>query len=80
MLLLMHPSWAIFAGIVLFFLYFVWDKFFSRQGLPDTLPWAGAERGAFSRAKATCQSLFGMRNLIQEGYYKVGEALRSTRT
>lgn len=53
-------------------LAYVWQRFCSLQGLPASLPWAGAEHGgAFSRANAARQSFFGMRQLIEKGYSKV---------
>jgi hypothetical protein len=47
---------------------------FSSGGIPKSIPWTGtegAENGPLSRARATLQSFFGMRELIQEGYNKV---------
>lgn len=53
-------------------LAYIWQRFCSLQGLPASLPWAGAEhRGACSRANAARQSLFGMRQLIEKGHSKV---------
>lgn len=59
-------------AVSLSLLAYVWQRFCSLQGLPASLPWAGAEhRGAFSRANAARQSFFGMRQLIVKGYSKV---------
>lgn len=55
-------------------LHYIWHRFFSLQGLPGTIPWAGAEQGILSRAKVTWQSFFGMRELIEHGYQKVRES------
>jgi hypothetical protein len=52
-------------------LAYVWQRFFSRQGLPESLHWAGAENGFLSRATATRKSFFGLRAIIQDGYDKV---------
>jgi hypothetical protein len=53
------------------FLNYIWDRFFSIQGLPSNLPWAGAGDGPISRANTVLHSLFGLREIIQDGYYKV---------
>lgn len=62
---------ALAAGAA-FSLAYVWERFFSLQGLPLSLPWAGAEGGVLSRARSTWRSFFGLRGIIQDGYYKVG--------
>ncbi|KAF1989191.1 cytochrome P450 [Aulographum hederae CBS 113979] len=49
---------------------YIWQRFFSLRGLPDNLPWAGAEKGALSRAIASKRSLFGLKELIIDGYEK----------
>jgi hypothetical protein len=64
---------------IVFCLSYIWDRFFSLQGLPDHLPWAGASSGAISRAKAVRRSWFGLREMIQDGYYKVGPPLSTPR-
>ncbi|TVY28744.1 Cytochrome P450 monooxygenase [Lachnellula hyalina] len=48
-------------------------RFCSRQGIPDTIPWAGVHEGRYtwlSRARATLQSLGGSRTLLDEAYEK----------
>lgn len=57
--------------VILFFISYIWNRFFSLAGLPTHLPWAGASSSAISRAKAVGRSWFGLRDMIQEGYYKV---------
>jgi hypothetical protein len=64
-------AWALLIAIIIFCVHYFWDRFFSLQGLPDNLPWAGAGVGAISRAKAIRRSWFGLREMIQDGYYKV---------
>jgi hypothetical protein len=54
-----------------YFLTYIWDRFFSLQGLPSNLPWAGTSNGPISRANTIRRSLFGLREIIQDGYYKV---------
>jgi len=52
----------------------VFLRFCSRRGIPDTIPWAGVSDGYFSwlsRARATMRSLSGSRALLDEGYKKV---------
>jgi cytochrome P450 len=71
-------SWLVaiaLAAAALFSLVYVWKRFFSLQGLPKSLPWAGAERSPLSRARSTWRSFFGLRGIIQDGYYKVGYLL-----
>lgn len=59
-------------AVSLSLLAYVWQRFCSLQGLPSSLPWAGAERrGPLSRANAARRSFFGMRQLIEKGYSKV---------
>lgn len=58
--------------LLVFCLSYIWDRFFSLKGVPHQLPWAGASSGAISRAKAVRRSWFGLRDMIQDGYYKVG--------
>lgn len=55
------------------FVFYVWQRFFSRQGLPESLPWAGAEKAALSRVTATRKSFFGLREIIQDGYDRVSD-------
>ncbi|TVY15730.1 Cytochrome P450 monooxygenase tenB, partial [Lachnellula arida] len=48
-------------------------RFCSRQGIPDTIPWAGVHDGGctwLSRARATMQSLSGSRTLLDDAYEK----------
>ncbi|QDS76922.1 hypothetical protein FKW77_004422 [Venturia effusa] len=61
---------ALSVFVTIFFISYIWDRFFSLQGLPKRLPWAGASSNAISRAKAVRRSWFGLRELIQDGYYK----------
>ena len=62
-----------YAVAAAFFVAYVWQRFFSRQGLPKGLPWAGAEKGALSRANAIRRSFFGLRAIIQDGYDRVSD-------
>lgn len=64
--------WLLSIFIVFFSISYVWDRLFSLRGLPKNLPWAGASSSAISRAGAVRRSWFGLRDLIQDGYYKVG--------
>lgn len=67
-----YTSSLIVCAVSLSLLAFVWQRFCSLQGLPASLPWAGAEhRGALARANASRRSFFGMRQLIENGYSKV---------
>lgn len=67
-----YTSALLACAVALSLLAYVWQRFCSLQGLPVSLPWAGAEnRGTFSRANAARQSFFGMRQLIEKGYSKV---------
>lgn len=72
MLFNIEVIWLLSIFVILFFTSYIWDRFFSLQGLPKHLPWAGASSNAISRAKAVRRSWFGLRDLIQDGYYKVG--------
>jgi hypothetical protein len=58
-------AWLIFA------LRYVWWRLFSYQGIPKHLPWAGSNGGLFSRARASCKSFFGLRELLLAGYREV---------
>ena len=60
-----------FATTAVASLAYIWCRFFSRQGLPRNLPWAGADGTYLSRAKSTWRSFFGLREVIQDGYYTV---------
>lgn len=72
MLLGWYMSSLLACAVSLSLLVYVWQRFCSLQGLPASLPWAGAEnRGPLSRANAARRSLFGMRHLIEKGYSKV---------
>jgi len=64
------------AATTVLFLAYVWNRFFSRQGLPRGLPWAGADGTCLSRAKSTWRSFFGLQEVIQNGYYTVGDYFR----
>jgi cytochrome P450 len=57
-------------GIALLVNY-IWARFFSLQGLPSNLPWAGARNSPISRANTIRRSLFGLREIIEDGYYQV---------
>lgn len=67
---------ALSATIPVYFFYYVWQRFFSLQGLPNKFPWAGSGRGALARGKASQQSFFGLRELLIDGYNKVGTVRR----
>lgn len=57
-------------------IYYIWYKFCSFQGLPETLPWAGVGRAnVLRRGNVTRKSLFGLRNLLTDGYNNVGVKL-----
>ncbi|KAK8055059.1 cytochrome P450 [Apiospora rasikravindrae] len=49
----------------------VW-RLFSRGSLPPSLPWVGTgpHSGPLSRAQANLKSFFGLKTLLDEGYYK----------
>jgi len=53
------------------FASWTWQRFFSYQGLPKSLPWAGANGSILSRGLSAKRSFFGLKDLIQDGYYKV---------
>ena len=61
------------------FIAYVWQRFFSRQGLPESLPWAGAGNGVLARATATRKSFFGLKEIIQDGYDRVSDRLSRDR-
>ncbi|TLD31901.1 cytochrome P450 [Venturia nashicola] len=65
-------SWSLSIFIIFFFFFvtYIWDRFFSLRGLPKNLPWVGASSSAVSRAEAVRRSWFGLRDLIQNGYYE----------
>jgi len=66
--------WCLVLAFVCCCLLHTWQKVLSLGGIPKTIPWVGTEgtgNGPISRARATLQSFFGMRELIQEGYNKV---------
>lgn len=48
-------------------------RLFSRASLPPSLPWVGTgpHSGPLSRARANLTSFFGLKALLDEGYYKV---------
>jgi hypothetical protein len=72
MLQYLAAAWfVVFAYAATLFVTYVWQRFFSRQGLPESIPWADAEQGALSRAIATTKSFFGLREIIQDGYHRV---------
>jgi hypothetical protein len=56
---------------IAWFVNYIWARFFSLQGLPSNLPWAGARNRPISRANTIRRSLFGLREIIEDGYYKV---------
>ena len=60
--------------------FYVWQRFFSRQGLPESLPWAGAGNGVLSRATATRKSFFGLKEIIQDGYDRVSDGVSRDRS
>ncbi|KAK8035777.1 hypothetical protein PG991_001850 [Apiospora marii] len=47
-------------------------RLFSRASLPPSLPWVGTglHSGPLSRARANLKSFFGLKTLLDEGYYK----------
>ncbi|KAK7941361.1 uncharacterized protein PG986_013748 [Apiospora aurea] len=47
-------------------------RLFSRASLPPSLPWVGTgpHSGPLSRAQANLKSFFGLKTLLDEGYYK----------
>jgi hypothetical protein len=59
------------ALFVIYFFSYVWRRFFSLQGLPSEFPWAGAGYGVLRRGRASWQSLFGLRQLLIDGYENV---------
>jgi hypothetical protein len=59
------------AAALAFAISYIWHRFFSSRGLPETLPWAGADGGYLSRARSTWKSFFGLREIIEDGYYRV---------
>lgn len=66
-----NSIWLLVAANIACALKYIWERFFSLHGLPSTLPWAGAGHGALSRADVARRSLFGLKDIIQDGYYKV---------
>ena len=57
---------------VLGFVRYVWWRIFSYQGIPKTIPWAGAATGGLvSRAKASIRSFLGLREMLLDGYREV---------
>ncbi|KAK7968923.1 hypothetical protein PG988_007996 [Apiospora saccharicola] len=47
-------------------------RLFSRASLPPSLPWVGTgpHSGPLSRARANLKSFFGLKQMLDEGYYK----------
>jgi len=55
---------------------YIYTRFMSRCGVPESIPWAGAvDGGNLSRARATLQSLLSTRQLLNEGYTEVRVSL-----
>lgn len=51
---------------------YIWWRVLSHQGIPNTLPWAGAHHGAtIERAKASLRSFLGLRMILLHGYRDV---------
>ncbi|KAI9172702.1 Cytochrome P452 monooxygenase [Paramyrothecium foliicola] len=50
--------------------YYVWWRFYSYQGIPSHVAWAGVKGGFgfFSRGKASLNSIFGLRDILWDGY------------
>jgi len=65
--------WFLIIASTACFFNYIWGRFFSRHGLPSELPWAGGANGPVSRANVIRRSFFGLRGIIQDGYYKVRE-------
>ena len=64
--------WLAFSLVTFCYLiHYAWQRFLCFQGLPHTLPWAGAGYGFLGRGKASLQSLIGLRELLKDGYEKV---------
>lgn len=73
---MMHTFFAVSFCLLCIFsaIQWVYQRFCSRRGIPNTIAWAGASSESpewFSRAKATAKSLFGTRGLIDEAYQRV---------
>ena len=66
-------SWNIITAAVVAAssLFYICNRSFSLMGTPPGIPWAGNGQDVLSRARTTFRSVFGMRELIEEGYYKV---------
>ncbi|KAK0614643.1 cytochrome P450 [Immersiella caudata] len=48
---------------------YVWWRIFSYQGIPTTLPWAGAPtNNIIARSKASLKSFLGLRHMLLDGY------------
>ncbi|KAK8050778.1 cytochrome P450 [Apiospora phragmitis] len=67
------PSLVILAvGVPFIVLINLVRRLFSRASLPPSLPWVGTgpHNGPLSRAQANLKSFFGLKILLDEGYYK----------
>ena len=67
-------SWTLitYLFVVLYSLYYLWHRLLSFQGLPKNLSWATAEhQSIISRGKASIKSIFGLNDLLADGYVKV---------
>ena len=57
--------------VCLGWLYYLWSRLFSLQGLPSSIPWVRAEHSILKRGIASWKSLLGLRELLIEGYENV---------
>ncbi|CZR56230.1 related to cycloheximide-inducible protein CIP70 (cytochrome P450 family) [Phialocephala subalpina] len=49
---------------------YVYSRFFSRQSIPDSIPWVSQSNSPLARARITLQSFLHTRDLVLEGYHK----------
>ena len=63
--LILAASWLLYC------FYYVWWRFFSHQGIPRHIPWAGSDGTWLSRGRSSRQSVFGLRDLLWDGYQRV---------
>ncbi|KAF2672428.1 cytochrome P450 [Microthyrium microscopicum] len=78
---LVHPKSTMFAELLrlvgytivigtVFWAAWIYQRFFSRRGLPKDLPWADGSTSPWSVAKLHVRTFFGLKPIIQNGYYK----------
>ena len=64
--------------LIMYTLYWIWQRFFSYQGLPPQIPWVGFGQNTLARGKTSLHSNFSLRTFVIEGYQKANPLPNST--